>query len=250
MVLELPAPGVQDPGETREISPDEALVCGQPLESRCRRLQHGVVREALMRAQQRAEGLRHGEGEEAVRPGQLLVQVVLEPLLGCLLRTLGTGPVAAGMMDAVVLATTVALREAVAVVAAVALWDGADDLAVRGGEGGRALQRRWRQGVEEVAEGGHGRSPGMRECRRPSASACPLGVRCQEIMVVARGVGPRERCMRRGFTPAARRGVAYAGLRVGMATPIVVMPARCVAVRKAPWTLVRRLGEVAGGRWG
>jgi hypothetical protein len=36
--LELPAPGVQDPGAPRESSPDAALVCGQPLESRCRRL--------------------------------------------------------------------------------------------------------------------------------------------------------------------------------------------------------------------
>jgi len=167
VVLELPAPGVQDTGETREISPDEALVFGQPLESRCSRLQQGVVREALMRAKKRAEGLRHGEGEEEVRPGQLCVQVVLEPLLGCMLLTLGTVPVAAGMIDAVVLATTLALREAVAVVSALALLDGADDLAVRGGEGGIALQILWRKGVEDVAEGGHGRSPCMREFRRP-----------------------------------------------------------------------------------
>ena len=34
-----------------------------------------------------------------------------------------------------------------------------------------------------------------------------------------------------------------------VATPILGMPARCVAVRKAPWTLVRRMGEVAGGLW-
>jgi hypothetical protein len=30
-----------------------------------------------------------------------------------------------------------------------------------------------------------------------------------------------------------------------MATPVVVIPARCVALRKAPWTLVRRRGEAA-----
>jgi hypothetical protein len=33
--------------------------------------------------------------------------------------------------------------------------------------------------------------------------------------------------------------------RVWMATPVLVMPARCVALRKAPWTLVRRMEEVA-----
>ena len=32
VVLELPAPGVQDTGEPREVGPDEALVCGQPFE--------------------------------------------------------------------------------------------------------------------------------------------------------------------------------------------------------------------------
>ena len=149
-VLELPAPGVQDTGAPREISPDEALVFGQPLESRCRRLQQSVGREALMRAQKRAEGLRHGAGEEAVRPGQRFVQVVLEPLLGCMLLTLGTVPVAAGMIDTVLRATTVALRAAVAVVSAWALWDGAEDLAVRGGEGGRALQIRWRKSGEDI----------------------------------------------------------------------------------------------------
>ena len=35
VVLQLPAPGVQDPGEPREVCPDEALVVGQPFEGRC-----------------------------------------------------------------------------------------------------------------------------------------------------------------------------------------------------------------------
>ena len=48
MILELPTPRMQDPGEPREVSADEALVIGQPLESRCRRLKHRLVREALM----------------------------------------------------------------------------------------------------------------------------------------------------------------------------------------------------------
>ena len=119
-----------------------------------------------MRAKKRAEGLRDGEGEEEVRPGQLLVQVVLEPLLGFLLLTLGTVPVAAGMIDTVVLATTLALIEAVAVVPALALLDGTDDLAVRGGEGGIAFQILWRKSGEDILQGGHGWSPCMRALRR------------------------------------------------------------------------------------
>jgi len=92
-----------------------------------------VVRAALMRTAERSEGLRHGEGEEEVRPGQLLLQVVREPLLGFMLLTLGAMTIATGMLDAVLLATAVAVIEAMAIVPALALWDGADDLAV--GEG-------------------------------------------------------------------------------------------------------------------
>ena len=47
---------------------------------------------------------------------------------------------ATGMMDTVVFATAVALGEAVAVMPAAAVLDGADALAVRGGEGGITLQ--------------------------------------------------------------------------------------------------------------
>jgi len=56
--------------------------------------------------------------------------MALEPLLGCMLLTLGTVAVATGMIDAVVPPTSVALREAVTIMPASALLDGADDLAV------------------------------------------------------------------------------------------------------------------------
>ena len=59
--------------------------------------------------------------------------------------------------------------------AAVALWDGADALSVCGGEVGVALQGCWGKGGEDIAEGGHGRSPCMRALRRSEASSCPLG---------------------------------------------------------------------------
>ena len=66
-----------------------------------RGVEHGLVREALMRADEGSERLRDGEGEEEVRPGQLFVQVVLEPLLGFMLLTLGAVAVATGMVHAV-----------------------------------------------------------------------------------------------------------------------------------------------------
>jgi hypothetical protein len=77
VVLELSAPGVQDTGATWAVCPDEALVCGQPLESHGRRLKHGVVCEALMRAEKWAQGLRDGEGQEKVGAWELFLQVVV-----------------------------------------------------------------------------------------------------------------------------------------------------------------------------
>ena len=99
-------------------------------------------------------------------PRQLCVQVVLEPLLRFMLLTLGTVTVTTGMIDAVVSATAWALIEAVAVRTALALLDGTDGLAVRGGEVGVALQVFWRKGGKDIAQGGHGRSPCMRALRR------------------------------------------------------------------------------------
>ena len=166
MVLELSAPGMQDTGKTRESCPDEPLVFGEPFESRCRRLKQGLVREALLRADEGSKRLRDGEGEEEVRPGQLFVQVVLEPLLGFMLLTLWAVPVATGMIDAVLPPTVWALREAMAVVSALALLDGTDDFAVLGGEAGIALQVLRGKSSEDITEGGHGRSPCMRALRR------------------------------------------------------------------------------------
>ena len=71
---------------------------------------------------------------------------------------LGTVAAATGMVHAVLAPTRVALREAVAVGAALALLDGADDLAVCGGEMGIALKVCWCKRREDIAEGGHDRS--------------------------------------------------------------------------------------------
>jgi hypothetical protein len=133
VVLELPAPGVQDAGAPRESGPKEALVCGEPFEGARRGVEHGLVGDALMRADEGAEGLGDRKGQKKMGPRQLCVQVMLEPLLGCMLLTLGTVAVPTGMVDAVVSPTVWALREAVSICAALALLDGADDLLVRGG---------------------------------------------------------------------------------------------------------------------
>ena len=166
MGLELPAPGVQHPGKPREVSPDETLIGNQPFEGRGRGMEQGLVGGTLVRADEGPQGLRDGAGEEEVWSWQLCVQVVCEPLRGCMLLTLGTVAVATGMLDTGLSATVGALREAMAIGAALALWDGRDGLAVGGGQVGRALQGCWRKSRDDLAQGGHGRSPCMRALRR------------------------------------------------------------------------------------
>jgi hypothetical protein len=101
-----------------------------------------------------------------VWPRELFLQVMRQPLLRFLLLALGTVAVATGMVHAVVARTSWALIQAVAIVAAWALWDGPDDHTVCKGQRGVALEVLGRKGGEDLTQGGHGRSPCMRVLRR------------------------------------------------------------------------------------
>jgi hypothetical protein len=206
--LELSTPGLQDPGDPQESGADEALSLGELCQSPGSGVKQGLIRGALRRADEGTQGFRDGEGAEEMRPRELCVEVVLEPLLRCILLTLGAVAIATGMLDAMVSAPGWALLAAVAVRTAAALLEGADDLTVRGGERGRALQGLWAKGRADLTQSDHGKSPCLRALRRSSASSCPVWVRGRETRVVSSGVWPRERWMRRGCTPASRRWVA------------------------------------------
>ena len=78
-----------------------------------------------MRADKRAQGLRDGEGDEEVRPRELFVEVVLEPLLSFMVLTLRTMSIAAGVIDAVLCPTALAQIEAMTIVSTTAVADGA-----------------------------------------------------------------------------------------------------------------------------
>jgi hypothetical protein len=109
-----------------------------------------------------------------------------------MLLALGTVAVATGMIDTVVCPTVLALIEAMAVMAALALLDGTDDFTVGGGQVRAALKVCWREGGDEnLAQGGHGSSPCMRAVRRSYASSWPLWVRWKEAIVVSSWVCPR-----------------------------------------------------------
>ncbi len=166
MIRALPAPGRQDPGQTREGRPEATRVSGEPCEGARRGVAQGVVRAALRRADAGAARLRNSAGAEDGGPGPLGCQVGLEPLRGWMRRTLGTRTIATGMMPAGLFPAAWARREARAVVAALARLDGADDLAVGAGPRGGARQVCWGTDGADRAPGRHGRRPCRRALRR------------------------------------------------------------------------------------
>ena len=115
MILELPAPGMQDTRKTGESSADEAGIAGEAFEGFRRRLEHGLGGQPGMGAAEGAQGFRDGKGDEEVRSWELLVELVVEPLPRLLVLTLGTMAIAAGMRETVLLSTALAGRKAVAV---------------------------------------------------------------------------------------------------------------------------------------
>jgi hypothetical protein len=92
-----------------------------------------------------------------VRPGELLVQVVLKPLLGVVMLALRTVAGSTGVRAAVVLATPLAWIETMSVMCTLALWDGMDELAVCEGQLRRALQVFRGKGGADGTPGGQGR---------------------------------------------------------------------------------------------
>ena len=107
-----------------------------------------------MRADAGSARHRNSAGAEDVRPEAPFFQVLLEPLGGCMIRTLRTVSGATGMLHAVLVATALALRETLSVVSALAMLDSADDLVVQGGEGRKTRQGCCRKGDEDVARVG------------------------------------------------------------------------------------------------
>ena len=166
MGRELPAPGREETGTTRESGADATLVCGEACEGGGRSLAQGVVGNALMCADTGSQGLRAGNGAEAGRPWKLWVQMVLEPQRGWMRLTLGAVAIAACMVDAVLMATALALIQAVAIGTAWAVLHGPESLAVRQGQMGGALQVLRRVSLADILDGGYGRSPCLRALLR------------------------------------------------------------------------------------
>ena len=95
MVGQLSAPRVQHAEEPRQITADVLFIGCQFLDGLRRSLEQGRIARALMASDQSAEFLRNGKGDHKVVPRKLSLHLLDEPLMGFVVLTVGTMPVAA-----------------------------------------------------------------------------------------------------------------------------------------------------------
>ena len=115
-----------------ELSADKTRILGQLLCCRCRGLKEQIIEKGLVRAGERAQSSRDGEGEHEVRDRQQKILLFLQPLLGFVVLALGAMTVAAGV---VAVLSLVALRAGIGLSTqggGTALLNGAHNLPVTG----------------------------------------------------------------------------------------------------------------------
>ena len=190
MILELPAPGMQDTSKTGESSAEEAGIAGEAFEGFRRRLEHGLLGQPGMGAAEGAQGFRKGKGDEEVRVWELVVELLVEPLPRLLVLTLGTMAIAAGMRETVVLSTALAGIEAVAVGTGAACADGLHGFEVCRRQIGGACEVLCAIGSEDGGDRSHDGNPCMTVLMRWMASSWPFWVRWRYRMVVSSRAWP------------------------------------------------------------
>lgn len=81
MVVQLPAPGVQDAGEAGQMSAYVFMITSKTFEGLGRCREHGAVAHVLMTAYKGAELFRDGESDHEVMPGKHSFMLFLQPVL-------------------------------------------------------------------------------------------------------------------------------------------------------------------------
>jgi hypothetical protein len=162
---ELPAPGVQDPEEADEVPAQVLLVPGECLDGLRGGPEEGARARPRMAAHERPQGRRHGEGDQAMVPGQGAGEPMVQPhaaLGGLALRAV---PVPAGTEAPVHLPALAARVARHPPGRGAAGQEGLEDFAVHRGDGlamgGQVLGA---EGPEELTELAHGPTlPGRRQ---------------------------------------------------------------------------------------
>jgi len=158
--LEGSSPAVEDAEESREISTDVMFIQSKFLNSFGRGFEQGRVSHPLVFANERAQILRDGKGEQEVVTGELPLQLFFQPLPGLMVLTSGAMAIATGPIDPMELATLLALIKGNAAELSATGDDSINDFAVCFRHDlGVALQVLRAKGSEDLIDGGHGLVP-------------------------------------------------------------------------------------------
>jgi hypothetical protein len=123
---------VQYPQEAGQLAADEAGIGGEFADCPGGGFEQPLIAQALMRAQERAQALGHGEGEQEVMPGHLARLLALQPGLRLGVLATRTVSVAAAAGHQVSLAARLAVIQRAAGRHRATALDGVDHLLVVG----------------------------------------------------------------------------------------------------------------------
>jgi hypothetical protein len=130
VILQGSSPGVKDAEESWEISADVMLIQGKLLHRFRGGFEQGRVSQALVFANEGAQFLWDGKGEQEMMTGELPLHLLFEPLSGFMVLTSGAMAISAGAVDPMEFATFFALVKGEATGLGATAEDGIDDFAV------------------------------------------------------------------------------------------------------------------------
>ena len=158
--LEGSSPSVKDSEETREIPTDVMFIRGDFFNSLGGGFEQGRVSHPLVFANEAAQNLWDGKGEQEMVTGELSFHLFFEPLAGLMVLTGWAMAISTGAIDPMDLAALFALIEGEAAGFGATADDGIDDFAVCVRYGlGVAFQVFRAKGSEDLIDGGHGLTP-------------------------------------------------------------------------------------------
>jgi hypothetical protein len=155
VILQLPPPGMQNPGEAGQIGADVPGIFGQFFDGPGRRRKQRLVGKTLMASAKWSHLLGHGEGEHEVLPRQAAIELPFQPVPAFLVLALGTVAIAAGPVDRMGCAAALATIDRDPEAPRAAVDDGIDYLFVLLWQVGETFQVLRDKGSENFSDGGH-----------------------------------------------------------------------------------------------
>jgi hypothetical protein len=130
VILQGTTPGVKDAEESRKITTDVMFIQGEFLHSFGGGFEQGRISCPLVFANEGAQFLWDGKGEQEMMTGELPLHLLFEPLSGFMVLTSGAMAISAGAVDPMEFAAFLALVKGEATGFGATAEDGIDDFAV------------------------------------------------------------------------------------------------------------------------